>query len=188
MNKSMLTGVVLGAVVVTAGGAGALALKQNGTLELSGPSYADVMKVEPVTETIRTPREVCHDEIVTHQKQPVDENKIAGSAIGAVIGGVIGKQIGGGNGKKLATVAGAVAGGYAGNKVQGELQARDTYQTTERRCETTVDVKQNTVGYNVTYSFEDKVFNVRMAERPSAERLQVNAEGQLVEPQAKASL
>jgi uncharacterized protein YcfJ len=56
MNKSLITGVVAGAVVLAAGGAYAI--------KLSGPSYAQVVGVEPVQKTIRTPRQECHDEIV----------------------------------------------------------------------------------------------------------------------------
>ena len=78
-----------------------------------------MLAVEPIKETIRTPREVCKDVAVTRQKPVQDEHRIAGTAVGAVVGGLLGNQIGGGTGKKIATVAGAVGGGYAGNQVQG---------------------------------------------------------------------
>lgn len=183
MNKSMLTGAMLGAVIMTAGGAGAIALKQNGGLDLTGPRYADIVQVDPVVETVRVPREVCRDEVATHQQAPADENKVAGTAIGAIVGGLLGNQVGGGNGKKLATAAGAVAGAFAGNRVQGELQTRNTYQTTERVCETAYDSQQNTVGYNVTYRVGEKEYSVQMAEKPTGERLEVDAKGQWLRPQ-----
>ena len=50
-----------------------------------------------------------------------------------------------------AKVAGAVVGGNAGNKTQGHMQANNTYQEAERRCNTVVDVSERTVGYDVTY-------------------------------------
>ena len=181
MNKSILMGVLIGATVVTAGGVGALALKQGGSEVVSGPLFAEVTQVKPVIETVRTPREECHDEVVTYQKQATDEHQIAGTAIGAILGGAIGNQVGGGNGKKLATVAGAVAGGYAGKKVQGNMQAQNTYQETEQRCETKYDVSQRTLGYDVSYHFEDKDYTVRMAEKPTQQRLQVNSEGDLID-------
>jgi len=56
MNKSLLTGLIAGAVVATAGGAIA------GYKVLSEPKYAEVVDVKPVTKTIRTPRQQCHDE------------------------------------------------------------------------------------------------------------------------------
>ncbi len=175
MNKSVIVGSLVGAAVVTAGTVGALALNESGP----GPGYAEVVLIEPVIETVRTPREACHDELVTHQKPVRDENKIAGTVVGAVIGGVVGNQVGGGSGKKIATVAGAAAGGYAGNQVQGQMQANSTYQVNERRCETQYDVSQRTAGYDVTYKFEEQQKTVRMDEKPG-DQLEVDAEGNLL--------
>lgn len=163
MNKSMLVGAVLGAVGVTAGGAVA-------TYSLvSGPEYAEVLAVQPVTETIKTPREVCKDVTVTRQKPVKDQHQIAGTAIGAVVGGLLGNQVGGGSGKKIATVAGAVGGGYAGNKVQENMQANSTYTTTETRCNTVTDTSEKVVGYDVEYELDGKVGQVRMDRDPGAQ-------------------
>jgi uncharacterized protein YcfJ len=95
-----------------------------------------------------------------------DENRIAGSVVGAVVGGLLGKQVGGGNGKKLATVAGAAAGGYAGNQVQKNLQEKDTYTTTERVCNTVTDSRKDLVGYDVEYRIGEQVASVRMDHNP----------------------
>lgn len=162
MNKSLLVGAVLGAVGVTAGGAVA-------TYSLvGGPKYAEVLAVKPVTETIKTPREECRDVAVTRQRPVQDQHQIAGTAIGAVVGGLLGNQVGGGNGKKIATVAGAVGGGYAGNKVQEGMQQRDTYTTTQTRCNTVNDISEKVVGYNVTYSIGDQVGKVKMDREPGS--------------------
>ena len=162
MNKSMVVGAVLGAVAVTAGGAFA-------TYSLvGGPEYAEVLAVKPVKETIKTPRQVCQDVTVTRQRPVQDQHKIAGTAIGAVVGGLLGSQVGGGNGKKLATVAGAVGGGYAGNKVQGSMQANDTYTTTETRCNTVTDTSEKLVGYDVKYQLDGKEGQVRMDSDPGS--------------------
>src|SRR5215472_12882431 len=121
MDKSLVTGLVAGAVV--AAGAGAVAgLK----LMNRGPEYAQVLKVTPLTRAVHTPRQDCHDETVTHKGPVKDEHQIIGSVAGAVIGGVIGHQIGGGRGRDIATVAGAAGGGYAGNRIQKNLQDKDT--------------------------------------------------------------
>lgn len=173
MNKSMIVGAVLGAVGVTAGGAVA-------TYSLvSGPQYAEVLAVQPVKETIKTPREVCKDVVVTRQAPVKDQHQIAGTVIGAVAGGLLGNQIGGGSGKKIATVAGAVGGGYAGNKVQEGMQERDTYTATETRCSTVVDTSEKVVGYDVKYQLDGKIGQVRMDRDPGAQ-IPVNKEGQLV--------
>jgi uncharacterized protein YcfJ len=163
MNKSMLIGTVLGAVGVTAGGAVATY-----SLVDRGPQYAEVLAVTPVKETIKTPREVCKDVTVTRQAPVKDQHQIAGTAIGAIAGGLLGNQIGGGSGKKIATVAGAVGGGYAGNKVQEGMQERDTYTTTQTRCNTVNDVSEKVVGYNVTYSIGDQVGKVKMDREPGS--------------------
>lgn len=165
MKKSMIVGVVLGAVGVTAGGA--LATYQwTGDRE---PQFATVLDVRPVKETRRTPRQVCQDVTVTHQRPVQDQHQIAGTAIGAVVGGLLGNQVGGGSGKKLATVAGAVGGGYAGNKVQERMQSNDTYTTTETRCETVQDTHEELVGYDVSYELGGQRGSVRMDRDPGAQ-------------------
>src|SRR5690606_36535261 len=130
------------------------------------PAFAEVLAVTPVTETVRTPREVCRDVTVTHRQPVKDPHQVTGTVIGAVVGGVLGNQVGGGSGKKVATVAGAAAGGYAGNKVQENMQARNTYTTTENRCRTVTDTSEKLSGYNVQYSLDGKVSNVRMDRDP----------------------
>lgn len=162
MNKSMLTGLVVGAVIATAGGAFA----GYSVLANKTPTHAEVTRVTAVTETVKTPREVCQDVPVTRQKPVQDENRVLGTVAGAVVGGLLGNQVGGGSGKKIATVAGAAAGGYAGNKTQERMQANSTYTTTETRCETQYDSSERTVGYDVEYRIGDETGQVRMGSDP----------------------
>lgn len=173
MDKSMMLGIALGALGVTAGGAVA-------TYKLVdfGPKYADVLAVQPLKETVKTPREVCQDVVVTHRKPVQDQHRIAGTVIGALAGGLLGNQIGGGSGKKIATVAGAAAGGYAGNKVQENMQRGDTYTTTETKCSTVTDSHEKVVGYDVKYRLGEQVAQVRMDHEPGP-RIPVK-DGQLV--------
>lgn len=162
MNKSMLIGTVIGVALATAGGV------------IAGYSYmgvvstgdAEVIQVKEVRETVNSPRQVCQDVQVTHQQPVQDEHRVLGTVAGAVIGGVLGNQVGGGSGKKVATVAGAAAGGYAGNKTQENMQAGDTYVTTETRCETVTDSREEIRGFDVTYRLEGKEGHVRMDHHP----------------------
>lgn len=173
MNKSLVIGLVVGGLGVTAGAAiGGL-----GPFNRQ-PAYAEVVKVDPISEKIRTPREVCEDKVVTHQQPVKDEHRIAGTVIGAVVGGVLGNQVGSGSGKKVATAAGAAAGGYAGNKVQQRVQTGNTYTTTERQCRTEYDTSEKVVGYDVQYTLGDETATVRMEHKPGA-RIPVK-DGQLV--------
>lgn len=174
MDNSTIKGIVIGAIVATAGGA----IASYTMLGDNAPDFAQVVNVTEITETVNTPREVCEDVAVTKKAPVKDEHKIAGTALGAVVGGVLGNQIGGGSGKTLATVAGAAAGGYTGNKVQGNMQDKDTYTTTERSCHTVTDSSENVVGYTVTYMIGDQEGTVRMDEEPG-DRIPVE-NGQLV--------
>lgn len=173
MNKSLVTGLMVGAVV--AAGAGAVAgLK----IMNKGPEYAQVLKVTPLTRTIHTPRQECHDETVTHRGPVKDQHQIIGTVAGAVVGGVIGHQIGGGTGRDIATVAGAAGGGYAGNRIQKNLQDRDTYTTTEQKCNTVYDTSEKRTGYEVRYRLGGQESSVKMNHEPG-ERIPVR-DGHLV--------
>jgi len=162
MNKSMLTGTVLGVAAATAVGGFA------GYRMMSEPDFAEVLSAVAVTEKVETPREECENVVVTRQKPVKDQHKIAGTVIGAVAGGLAGDAIGGGGKNTAAKIAGAAVGGYTGNKVQGNMQANATYQTTERRCNTVVDVSERTVGYDVTYRIGDQTGQVRLDHDPGA--------------------
>ena len=141
--------------------------------------YAEVLAVTPINETVKTPREVCQDVTVTRQRPVQDQHQIAGTAIGAIAGGLLGNQVGGGTGKKIATVAGAVGGGYAGNKIQEGMQQRDTYTTTETRCNTVTDTSEKVIGYDVKYQIGDKVSQVRMDRDPGTQ-IPLSKEGELL--------
>lgn len=172
MNKSMLAGILAGAVAVTAigGVAGYKVLNPE-------PEFAEVLAVEAVTETTRTPREECNDVVVNEQAPIKDSNRIAGTAIGAVAGGLLGSQVGGGSGRTVATVAGAAAGGYAGNRVQKNLQDKNTVSRVETRCKTVYDSQTRTIGYDVRYRLGEEEGQVRMEQKPG-ERIPVR-DGQL---------
>ena len=173
MNKSLVTGVVLGAAVITAGGAIA------GYQWLGGePRFAEVLAVEPIMETVRTPREECEDVAVTHTRPVKDQHKVTGTVIGAVVGGVLGSQVGSGDGRKVATAAGAAAGGYAGNRVQDRMQKGNTYTATERRCETVYDTHERQIGFDVRYRLGETEASVQMDHHPG-EQIPVQ-DGQLV--------
>lgn len=161
MNKSMITGLVAGAVLATTAGA-------IGGYRLLNPSasYAKVLEVTEATQQRSIPREVCEAVTVTHQQAVKDQHQVVGTVAGAVLGAIVGKQIGGGSGKKVATAAGAVAGGYAGNKTQERMQANDTYTTTEQRCHTVTDTHNEVIGYDVRYLLDDTEGQVRMDSRP----------------------
>ncbi len=160
MNKSLLTGLVVGGVAVTAAGAYA------GYQTMDQGRSAKVLNVEPMSRTVKTPRQVCASEVVTHQAAVKDPKRVTGSIIGAVAGGLLGNQIGDGDGQTVATVAGAAAGGYAGSKVQKNMQESNTTQTVEQRCRTVYDSVEKSDGYQVRYRLGDHEGSVRMDHDP----------------------
>ena len=164
MDMSMVKGFAIGGVAMVVLGAGAV----TGYQALTKPKFAEVVGAKEVFETVITPREQCEDVQVQHQAPVKDQNRVAGTAIGAVAGGLLGSTIGGGKGKTLATIGGAAADGYAGNQVQKGMQQKDVTTTTERRCQTVQDKSQKLVGYNVTYRLDGKEGTVRTSFKPGA--------------------
>jgi uncharacterized protein YcfJ len=160
MNKSLITGLVVGGIAVTAAGAFA------GYQAMDDRRSAEVLDVRPLTKTVRTPRQVCSDEVVTHQAAVKDPKRVTGAVLGAVAGGVLGNQIGGGDGKTIATVAGAAAGGYAGSKIQKSMQENNTTQSVEQRCRTVYDTAEKPDGYEVRYRLAGQEGTVRTDRAP----------------------
>ncbi len=174
MNKSMLAGIGIGV-------AAALGVAAVAGLDVfnRGPQYAQVVSATPIKETVKTPRKECRNVTVTHRRPVQDENRLTGSVLGAVAGGVIGHQFGGGRGKDVATVVGALGGGYAGNQVQGAMQERDTYTSTQQRCKTVYDKSEKMLGYDVTYKIGDQHGKIRMENDPGTQ-IPLDNNGQLV--------
>ncbi|OON40665.1 hypothetical protein BTJ39_06150 [Izhakiella australiensis] len=174
MNKSMLAGIGIG----VAAALGVAAVAGMNVFD-RGPQYAQVLSATPIKETIKNPRQECRNVTLTHRRPVRDENRIAGSVLGAVAGGVLGHQIGGGRGRDVATVAGALGGGYAGNQVQGYMQNSDTYTTREQRCKTVYDKQDKMLGYDVTYKIGNEQGKIRMDKDPGT-RIPIDSNGQLV--------
>ena len=162
MKISFLTGALAGAVVVTAGSALA------GYHMYEAAHSAEVLSAKALTRTVKIPRQDCRDETVTHTKPVQDQNRLIGTGLGAVVGGLLGHQVGGGNGKTLATVAGAAAGGYAGNKIQQKTQQGDTYTTTEQRCSTVYDRKEEPAGFDVVYEYKGEKHHLHTDKDPGS--------------------
>ena len=80
--------------------------------------YATVIGTEPVRETTQTtvPKEVCED-VVVEERLPEKDGNVGGTVAGAVIGGLLGNQIGGGQGRQIATAVGAGAGAAVGTQL-----------------------------------------------------------------------
>ena len=158
----MVKGMAVGGIAMVVLGSGAV----TGYKAMTKPTFADVVAVKEVVETVVTPQEKCEDVQVQHRAPVKDEHRVAGTVVGGLAGGLLGSAIGGGKGKTIATVAGAAAGGYAGNQVQKNMQETDVVTKTERRCKTVNEKSQKVVGYSVTYRLDGKESTTRMSFKP----------------------
>jgi uncharacterized protein YcfJ len=163
VNKSLAVGLVIGAIA--AGTVGAVA----GYRMLAAPSSAQVISAKELTKTVKTPRQECHDEQVTHTKPAKDKDRLVGTGVGAVVGGLLGSRIGGGNTRIFTGLAGAAAGGYAGNKIEQKVQKGNTYTTTEQRCVTVYDSHEESKGYEVEYMLDGKRHHIHLDHDPGKE-------------------
>ena len=176
MNKILY--IAIGAALAVAGYAAA-DYKRRANEEAQ---YAQTVRVTPVTETVKVPREECRNETTTRYVKRRDDTTATGTVVGALVGGLLGNQVGGGSGRKAATVAGAVAGGYTGHKIDQNNDRAQPVTTTQRRCRTVHDEKQEVVGYDVEYRYRDTLHTARMANDPGP-RFRVR-EAVVIEPDA----
>jgi uncharacterized protein YcfJ len=112
MNKSAITGIVVGIAAATAIGA------------VAGYSALTDDETDANAEN-------CSNVVVEKAAEPADDKRIAGTVIGAVVGGAVGNDVGDSD---LTTAAGAAAGAYAANQAQKKYQENRTETTTEVRC------------------------------------------------------
>lgn len=141
-------------------------MSSNPTRESVNFGYADVLRVDPVYETVRfrEPREECYDEQVVRRERGGGD-PTGGTVLGAIIGGVVGNQVGSGSGRKAATAAGAIIGGTVGHRVDSNNGGPDReYRDVERRCRM-VDVEREerrVNGYDVEYRYKGDVYMSRL--------------------------
>jgi uncharacterized protein YcfJ len=79
MDKSLILSFVAGGVAMTA--AGAIA----GYQAMNNRRSAEVLNVEQLTRTVRTPRQECYDQIVTRQAPRNDPKRVTGAVFGSKI-------------------------------------------------------------------------------------------------------
>jgi uncharacterized protein YcfJ len=137
---------------------------------------------ETVTMDRRTPSPGYQDARYTQPAPSSDRTVGAGTILGAVIGGVVGHQFGNSSrGRDHGTVAGVIGGGIIGNMIENSPSnnapradydpqpARVDYTPetrTVQRCQTVQDTREQISGYNVTYRYNGRDYQTRMAYDP----------------------
>ena len=128
---------------------------------------ARVNRVEPRYETVRVPRQECHDQWVSEPRRG-EKGDYGGAVLGGIVGGLIGNQVGGGHGREAATAVGAVVGAFTGDN----LANRDRWQQPVpmarevTTCRDVDDVQSRLVGYQVTYDYHGQQYTTLMQENP----------------------
>lgn len=133
------------------------------TLALAAPAVhaqevARVVSSIPVIQQVAVPRQVCNSQNVVVE-QPKSG---AGALLGAVAGGAAGNAIGDGSGRAVATVLGLVGGAVLGNKIEGPNQQVQA----QTHCTTQTVYENRASGYNVTYEYAGKQYQVQLPQDP----------------------
>ena len=118
----------------------------------------NVISRTAVYQQVAVPRQMCTPTPVAVQ----NPSSGAGALMGAIAGGVVGNQIGGGSGRALATMAGVMSGAIMGDKVENP-GSQIQNQTT---CTTQTVYENRLTGYNVTYEYAGKQYNVQLPQDP----------------------
>lgn len=120
---------------------------------------ARVVNKVVLQEQVAVPRRVCRDEAVTTPGRTSG----AGAAMGAVAGGAVGNQIGHGTGRAAATAIGLIGGAVLGNSIEGTGAPKTE---TVQRCTQENVVETRVRGYQVTYEYAGKTYQVEMPYDP----------------------
>lgn len=124
-----------------------------------GSEVAQVISSIPVIQQVAVPRQVCS----TQQVMVEQPRSGAGAAMGAIAGGAVGNQIGSGSGRAVATIAGIIGGAMLGDRVEGAPSAQAQERTT---CTTQTVYENRTIGYNVTYEYAGRRYQVQLPQDP----------------------
>lgn len=124
-----------------------------------GQEVARVISSVAMIQQVAVPRQVC-----TTQQVAVEQPRSgAGALLGAVAGGAAGNAIGDGSGRAAATVIGIVGGAILGNRIEGSPGTRMQDQTV---CTTQTLYENRTSGYNVTYEYAGRQYQVQLPQDP----------------------
>ncbi len=150
--------------------------------------YGNIISTETVYDEVVKPTEVCRKEIVKEEVYPEprvvqqEGDSVAGVIIGGLAGGILGNQVGKGTGKDLATAAGAVTGAIVGNnmaKRNNQQQIVGAPRIVEREvlmCNTENKYEKVVRGYNVEFSYNGRIFNSFVREKPYDNKIRLSVE------------
>lgn len=125
--------------------------------------YGRVVRARPIYRqvAIEVPRESCQVRTVARERRDGDSFK--GTVVGGLIGAAIGHEIG--NGRGSATAVGGLIGASIGNDAGSSRSVR--YRD-EEVCRThyRTQYEQRLVGYDVSYSYNGRIYQTRTDYHP----------------------
>lgn len=128
--------------------------------------YGRVIDARPIYRqvAIEVPRESCGVETVVHEERRRGGDSFAGTVVGGLVGAAIGHELG--NGRGAATAAGGLIGASIGNDAAGG--GREVTYRDREVCRTryTTEYEQRIVGYDVSYSYQGRVYQTRTDRHP----------------------
>ncbi len=155
-------------------------------------TYAPVVDVQPIYETIRVPqnRRVCEDRYRSPRDRSYGERRTSGggAVLGGIIGGLLGNRFGDGRGRDAATAVGIIAGAAIGSGAdRNNRRYNSRYSSSRygnrhhgrRQCYTQRDYyeEQRIVGYDVAYEYIGRTYHTRLQNHPGDRvRIQVNVQ------------
>jgi uncharacterized protein YcfJ len=130
------------------------------------PDRARVISSTPVYEQVNEPRRECWTERVSYHERAY-RNDSGNALLGAIVGGLVGSTVGSGSGKVAAAAVGAATGAVIGDR----WNDRDGHYAATRgrpveQCRLVDNYRQQIVGYDVVYRYQDKEFATRLPYDP----------------------
>lgn len=135
--------------------------------------YARVVDVDPIYESVNSPRKECYTDYVPESRYERRGNNVAGQVIGGVAGGLLGSRFGRGSGRVATAAVGAVAGAIIGDRIADRGGRTEYYEREVRRCREIDNWEKRVTAYRVTYEYGGREYRTTLPYDPGA-KLAVN--------------
>lgn len=129
--------------------------------------YARVVDVDPIYESVNSPRKECYTDYVPESRYERRDNG-AGTVIGGVAGGLLGSRFGRGNGRVASAAVGAVAGAIIGNHLSDRGGRTEYYDREVRRCREVDNWEKRVTAYRVTYEYGGREYKTTLPYDPGS--------------------
>lgn len=127
--------------------------------------YGRVVDARPIYRqvAVEVPRQYCGVQTVAREEYRRNGDSFAGTVVGGLVGAAIGHEIG--NGRGSATAVGGLIGASIGNDAS---KGRTVRYRDEEVCRTEyrTEYEQRIIGYDVSYSYQGRMYQTRTDRHP----------------------